>query len=109
MVRTESAFATGLYYLNETVSGTTAAIRPGRVSLLPEPLHERGDQGAYRRGALALCPAPAGERAREDRRRGAHQFRRAPLQLPVRQARAPSAHGRADPPALRRGRVHAPV
>src|SRR5688572_24346906 len=36
MVRTESAFATGLYYLNEIKRGTDPAIRPGRVSLLPE-------------------------------------------------------------------------
>ena len=69
----------------------------------------RGNQGPHRRGARALRQREAGERAREDRRRGAHQFRRAHVQLSLRQARAPSAHGRADAGAVRRRRVHAPV
>src|SRR2546428_5665557 len=95
MVRAESAF-TGLYYLNETFDGTNCALRARRLSLLPVAFHASGNQDTDRPGAIALRAASAGERAREDWRRGAHQLRRAPVQLSLRQARAPSAHGRAD-------------
>src|SRR6185503_5267347 len=98
MVRVESAFiglyVPCLYYLNETARGTTPAIRPGRIPVLSIPVYPAGNQDVDRRGALALRAAPAGKRAREDRRRGAHQFRRPPLQLSLCQARSPSAHGR---------------
>ena len=54
---------------------------------------ETADPEAEIPGVFAA--APRGERAREDRRRGAHQLRRAHLQPAVRKAGAPSAHGRA--------------
>src|SRR5688572_22369919 len=63
IVRTESAFATGLYYFNETERGTNRAVRSGWLPLFPESLHTAGNQGADRRSAVALRAAPARERA----------------------------------------------
>ena len=68
---------------HEAHPGAAPAVRPRRLSLLPEPVLRGGDQGADRRGAGALRAAPARERAREDRRRGAHELRRAHVQLPA--------------------------
>src|SRR6185295_11218550 len=44
----------GLYYLNETVRGTTPAIRPGRIPVLSIPVYPTGNQYVDRRGALPL-------------------------------------------------------
>src|SRR4029078_1388119 len=76
--------------LYETFPRAVGPVRSRRLSLLPVALLPRRDQGADRRGARALRAAPPGERAREDRRRGANELRRAHVQLPVRQARAAS-------------------
>src|SRR3954465_415101 len=94
---------------HETFQRADVPVRARRLPLLPVAVHPSRDQGADRRGARALRAAPARERAREDRRRGTHEFRRAPVQLSLREARAPPARGGADPADIWRIGLHAPV
>src|SRR6187399_1340533 len=94
---------------HENFRATAAGLRSGRLPVLPGAVQAGGDQSTVRRGAGALCPAPTRERAREERRRGADELRRAPVQRTLRAARAPPPHGRADQAAVRRRRLHAPV
>src|SRR5688572_23403365 len=66
---------------HEAHAGAARTVRSRRLSVLPEPFFGARDRGAGGGGPAAVRAGASRERARERQRRGAHQLRRAPLQL----------------------------
>src|SRR5689334_25075837 len=67
-------------FAHETDPDPDRVLRSRRLPVFPGSLQAAGDQDAARRGARALCAAASRERAREDGRRRAHEFRGAHVQ-----------------------------